>query len=490
MSTEWTDIIVHDHSFKHAYISWHKKYGAYKDSVVGLGVYAFTRNVNLFSSIHDLDDNDNAIYEWLKQWGHEHFTITTPVYVYHRNASYRCYGVSNSSVNSLVLINPYEDLLSQLIDDGCYTVGTGLTLALAMHRLGFFSAQSMTRALIRFMDGEPWYAELPLEYHDLYLNHLIPQIADHPYLYACTGPDVAHIDVTSYLLRTYNVPSHITQVITTTKHLYTTPFVAGLPHMTAQHMQLLDFNSMFSVPESEEGDTMTIDVMGLFQNVLRNKRTWKWWLRHQDTALDKILKSFECLDDAVTFTLKRLFKLYRKGSNRRVRHIWKGIFARVDTKTMQTWLHKYLMLRYIKTALKRHGVYLATCWIPYPPIAFIKDLLAFYKDDFDLYAARRLSIITPYDEAMHNIFVSDGANHDNAQTVNVSNSIIRLMSKFKLTSSVGVFYSLLKKQITDRLCVLRTAFMTPTLNVSENAGATIWLILQDYLEDHRENLVL
>lgn len=264
---------------------------------------------------------------WLLEWWDTPFLVTTSIYTCGDEDCESIFGVTNG-------VHPPERYpivrsLDDLLEGKCYTICNGLTLAIAMHRLG--KMKTLKAALINLFSHHrisDMYQRVPPEWAMFYYGHQTHQTADFPSFYACMGPKFADPAVVQTLLTnpvSFSLPNSLaypSQKVALTSH-----HSAMLPHINS---------SIYNTFKSKY--VGKVDIMGVLTAVCCNRRSWKWWLNNP-SILESWLSTTTNKNDIRT--LRFCFLLYEHGSDNgkvvrnRLRHIWIHLIHKMCIGHMQ-----------------------------------------------------------------------------------------------------------------------------------------------------------
>lgn len=339
--------------------------------------HVLCENERLFTAAqHVRVDDSAAIFQWLREWGNEHFVITTPLMMYHGHNSDIMFGVSYGLHNQTIPLLYSHDTFNQLINHNCYTLGNGLILALAMERAGKWRSAAVCSALRRWL---PEYTpNLPASFIPFFTQHNIPHISEYPALYACMGARPCSRDVVQVLKGHFDSSSVIQYFNVFESTVYTTsattasfPYFRTNTHGEATppfNMMYPDINAIYQLhfpqgfflggdesdtdtdddqnpppvgmaagmhqPMSEDsdesdddedpgppiapptGNTWYPDLTGFLMSVLSQRSTWRWWntRNNASTMIRAFNAEFSDTTTAYNYIFKRLFQFYQSGT--------------------------------------------------------------------------------------------------------------------------------------------------------------------------------
>lgn len=511
---QWDDIIINDISFKRTWVQMRKKYPSVSRKISSLGFYCVSKSgdESMFHTILALEDDAEQLYEWLTLYGKTYAAITCPVFCYRNKFHDMIYYVTNAYPPQSFQAIPTIDITEQLLNESAYTMMNGLTLLIALHRLGHFSEQPCLEAMDRWIEdlkkeNKSIYSDVTPDIQELIVQHQIPHVCDHPFYYSCMGRDKASMYVMSYLKQQYNIMEPFVQLHLQDGRLVTNAALQMLPHVP---IQIMDFVSMLQdddddeEDEDENDDHLTeTDLGGLMQAMFCQRGMWKRWMATYKYNLSRYCDISSSKDQFIERCLRRTFQYYNKGSNvgivrtSRICEFWKQVIQVVDkTKTLiPNFLTKYIMLSYIQQELKKRGMDTGV-WIPDIPIAFLMLVVKEYGEKWDIFSKTQGVMIMSCNPDFEHIFpnASRGEEVRDGKTYKkyyVKRQLISLMDDMQAGTTLHTFCKLMKQKLQMRVQLLHHAFMKPTIScLSENEGYTIWMIIQDFLQDHRQLLLL
>lgn len=241
-----------------------------------------------------------------------------------------------------------ENILDDLIDEKCYTVFNGLTLFLALHRIGILKCNTIYATLQQFVatNGVQPLQNVPDDWHEIYYDRNIPNIADHPWYYLCMG--IPWADRKIMELFRWNDIDPFPEMVTQSMVVFTSAHTAMFPYFNISfwksHEEWLSFD-----------ENIIPDYTGFFMGVTRTKRAFKWYLNNHENVATKFR---QVVTPSYCYRLfHTLFNIYNSGYQQaRIRRIWKLYIL----TCCQPRLLNYL--------LRRHQTM-------YIPIGFLKDIV-------------------------------------------------------------------------------------------------------------------
>lgn len=265
--------------------------------------YILCERPELFNSMKDLLNDPNAnLEDWLELWWQTPFLITTSVYTC-EDLPNCLYGIVNGAHPPLRCELEIGNCLDGLLQGRCYTIGNGLTLALAMHRAKAMKLRSKLFAhnLFKFMERHDFrhlYQDVTSSWMGLYYGHLSQQIADFPYYYVCMGPKFADQKVIFMLLP--GESESFPHVLKGNNVALTSYKTSMLPYIHTSVWHSLG-DTYVGIP----------DIRGMLTAIICNRNTWRWWTNEEwKRCLSKWI-SYGYLRE----TLQYSFDLYKNGSD-------------------------------------------------------------------------------------------------------------------------------------------------------------------------------
>lgn len=500
-NVNWDPIYIHDIPMHRTWITWRKSF--HNGRVTTTGFYVCTENPEMFQTI-PLDASSTEMYQWLTKWSKTYFVITCPVFVHHTSHGHEMFGVGNTYPTFNMPLLPLMDLSEQLITIQAYTLGTALTLAIALQRTGYWSHHDLYDVLERtFLCEYMSYTQpVPIPYIPFFVDHIVPHICDHAKYYAVMGKHAAHKSLYQ-LLDTVDDPefgpSYLEQVVHMQSDIVisTNPVVATFPyHKPGPHTIPILFHSMNDDEDEEEVDITSYDLFGFFQSIVRNKRTWKWWLHNRQQVWSLIFRHQQgTLCEQMQHVFKCLFQLYATGKKQnmaysRVRALWKDLLSQVHTDDIQKWFHKHVLVCWLIHHLQQRqtDVHMHNIHCPY---AFLKDMEQLHR--ISIHHVYSSNVLTTYGNIVNSVLDQFGIQYETRvnNVFRVELTLSMLLSSFSVNTSYSIWKKQIDKRAAWRLHVLHQAFMVPTIpRLDENEGATIHMIMDDFYRTHPEQLYI
>lgn len=497
---DWDEFEIHGHSYMRVWIQMRTPYPSVSRKVRSHGFYCATQDPAMFATLLDVEDTHDSMLDWLLRYAKTPAIITTPLFSYRTKYQDVMYHISNTFPQRVFVNGEHTDLTQQMLDHNAYTICNGLTLAIAMHRLGFWSSYAFQVAFMDWLREEDTiYTDITPDIQDLLVQHTLPHICDHPYYYAVMGSCKANINVIKMLHSSYDVYEPFMQLQDETVMVVTNATLQMMPYAP---MDVFDYVTHHSLKDEELDDNNVAvnktDLGGLMHALFTQKGIWKRWQTTYRSTLEYMTSQCESHENFIYQCARRSFVLYSKGSHvgrvytSRIRKFWGQLIEVVDPTGvhMLKCVHKHIIHAYIHQELEKRGVF-TQVWLPKIPVAFLVEMMRRFGGKWHLYdAPTPITILTSYPE-ISDIFDTASIPFGQFHSCIVQKPLIMFMSKMRKNTSIHTFYKMIRERAQDRLRIMRAAFMRPTLrNVSENEGYTIWTILQDYFTDHKESLVI
>jgi len=119
----------------------------YKGIIKREFIYIVTKNLDIFKSVRNVENNAEAIYQWLIEYQNYNFIATHPIFNY-RDMPHT-FNIHRMKFAST------DIHLDTLLKEGKYTFGDGFNIALSMNALGHWSDAALLEAIQRFYCESP-----------------------------------------------------------------------------------------------------------------------------------------------------------------------------------------------------------------------------------------------------------------------------------------------------------------------------------------------
>jgi hypothetical protein len=476
------------------WITWRKEYNMENTKLYSNGFYALCEHPEMFSSVLDVDPEDpEEIIEWLNTWCQQTAVITSPLMMMRTPTDSIFYAVPNDVNITPFNIIPIFDLTQQFIDQNAYTVINGLTLAIAMNRLGIWHEYvfyEVMRSWLSTLDMEQPWTEVTTENSFLFLQHPMPHVSEHPLHYAVMGIDKASYGVVKKLRKytySYMDDPHV-QFHTASFAYFTTVAASMFPYMNQKYWKMFSKPWKSAPTHFDDEDVVTRDIGGFLMSIVRSRSQWKWFEKNHHKYT--FIWGNSASDTEIL--LRRLFtmvsnpKAYRACTSR-VRKLWKLLFIYTSPANVLIALVRLLI-----SSAVRSWIVEDMTWGPEVPIAFMKDLRAFNK--FDVTHKRTHHIIYRVENQtlIQTVFgpttleVAE-INESGLCRSTISISLLQLIRRFPEGSSMHTY----SKMIDKELCKIAWAISAGFLNYDNtddvhtiNDRYTLGTILNDHFQDH------
>lgn len=496
----WDDIEINDFTYQRTWIQMRTTYPSLSLKIKSLGFYCATRDPSMFTSMLDVDDTHESILEWLRMYAKMPAIMTTPLMSYRTKYQEIIYYITNTFPQRIFVTGEHTDLTEQMIEHNAYTICNGLTLAIGMQRLGFWTSEPFQAAFCEWLeDQESIYTDITPDIVDLVVQHPIPQICDHPYYYAVMGRSKAHIDVIKCLHNSYEIYEPFTQQQDVTTQVITNATIQMMPYTPLHIFDYVTKNAVKDEDDDEPGEsTFKVDLGGLMAALFTQKPMWNRWLKTYKETLLLLRDQSDTAEHFVYQCVRRSFVFYNKGSHvgrvytSRIRKFWSHIIEVIDQDGayMLKCTQKLIIHSFIHQELQKRGIH-TQVWIPKIPVAFLMEMMRRYgSKSWKLFDSKNsVTILTSYDEVA-DIFQSPASRFGEFHSCVINKPLMSFMAKMKRGSTIHTFYRLMRQRAQERLRILRAAFMRPTVpRLNENEAYTVWTVLQDYFTDHKEALM-
>lgn len=501
---DWDPINIFEQQYQRAWIQHRTRYTAISSKIKSHGLYALTQRPDMFMTVlHVNDCSVDDILHWLRHYALTPVIITNPLLSYRTKYQEILYFVTNTFPQRTVHVAPLTDLTHQMMVHNAYTIANGLTLAIAMHRLGVWSSPAFLEALtFWFQETENPYTDITSDIQDLVVQHLIPHICDHPYFYACMGKHKANIHVLRAIHNKYEVYEPFIQQHDQHTQVITSAALQMLPYTP---MDLFDYVTSSAVQEEYavgSGGTR-VDIGGLMQSMFTQRGVWKRWkLIYRDTLLRYSQRS-SSVDDFIDQCMRRICMIYKRGVHQggrvktgRIRAFWQQIMEVLDPKKdrLKRWVHRHIVLQYIRRKMQENG-HVNTGWLPNIPVPFLLDLFRSMDGAWKIWEPHPITI-TSINNNIGDVFPDaiiklTTVEDQTWYSYSIHKPIAYFMSVAPSHSSSYQFLCILKSIARDKLRFLHSAFLRPLIpHMCENEGYTLWMILHDYFTSHKEKLCL
>jgi len=527
-ASQWSSIDIADGEFQRAWIPWKKSWNLQSGSFKTSGLYVVSKDTEIFSSMKALLDSSmtrSGVRKWLEKWHATPFLVTGPVFHYreHSDMYSIAYAMGNTFPVQRTLLNLIGvDCTLQMIISHSYTIANGLTLLLAMYRMGAIPYPMIHHAISHLKDSfaTDWYiTHVPEDWEMLYYSHVTPQIADHPWYYVLHG----HVDNKAALYDLLHEDSAMndpdedgivyqTVGLSMQKSAFTSSANAVLHGFdpTLWNRYILESCWPCTPVHMEEGDTFDPDVATLFRAVVSTRGSWKWWQKHAAPVLQYISASYTsvfCALEDMLNTCSYLYQFAKESGSKpcysRIRRLWKQVIQYLDAdhKHINSYLHKNILRVFLLDNLASHHHTENTNISPTLSFAFLKDIFDICSEKLDIYTERRLVVYSKHIDFIAAILQELGGNLDrssiSSHVLYYYRNTIQMFQSIRPTHIYHHFYRrYMYKRIVTKLLAIQKGF-----GVKEDQQATVLVskevsnmylvgsILLDYMQDHKKLLI-
>lgn len=307
-------------------LPWHSKLKTLTPDVHEGDFFVLCEHPSMF---HSILTSDEPIHAWLNKWWQTPFLITTSIYKSSFYDSY-IYSIVNGVHPPLMQELRTGRELKDMLKGHCYTIGNGLTLALAMHRVRALKqpSKSFSQSLSIFLTShnhDNLYQQVEGAWTYLYYGHPTQHIADFPWYYVCMGPQFAHQSVVDLLLLGHD-PEWFPHVVRNNQVAMTTYNSAMLPYIEPDLFDKTGI-SFVGIP----------DIYGVLNAACCTRKGWKWWNATGCEIHMPMWMDFHCV-----LALKSSFILYKnKSDNGRLRkrlmiNIWQTMIKSYTSNVLSS----------------------------------------------------------------------------------------------------------------------------------------------------------
>lgn len=508
-ANDWDPFLYEDGTllFQRTWITWRKQYDIDHQRISTNGFYILCEDSDLFTSVLQVNGDDvPSILEWLQTWGKHYAIVTTPLCVQATPTNTQMYGIPNDVNIHPFPVLPFFDMTEQFIQQSGYTIISGFTIAIALHRLNIWSTDIFQEAIMQWFQtislDEPWVTATP-QNANLFFQHPIAHICDHPLHYAIMGKDKADIRVVKTMKRWMHPwmddPMTLFQVQNIT--YYTTLMSTMFPHYTTPYWKLFAKKwrraPSFFQEEEDDGTMETTntcaDIGSFIVAITSNRHRWNWW----ECNAPNYMHMFMSPD--IDATLKRIFYLYSNAKSYGVRHsrlrkLWKQIMKSLTARKLYVIALRVMLISC--THLRVMDIGNTDYWRYEVPIAFMKDLRTLMGNTFRMDDKHLFTIV--YHDRHHDIMQSIFGKHVNPnssipiqhptrthfQQMQVSLSLFDLIRSFPVGTTMHHYANIIERDIAKALWTLKRGFYHRDDDIDQNKYYTLWMILETHMRDH------
>jgi len=317
---EWKFIYLNMFRYNYYYlkIPWEQDSSLY--------FYILTDNEELFRNI----PASCNFKEWLDIYHNETFLITSLVYqingikiIYSINYAYDRIHVVELDPS---LEEQYE--IYRILRNNCYTIGSGLILLLAYHRIGKVKTRNLYSVLkqwyINYKRNECYFI-LKNRWSELYYKNVATMIADFPFYYLCFGPNFG-----SSKIRNIFFSKHDQQLLQYAKEENKLVVANALTAMYPYFNKEIFNNYKRFIPSYV--NSYIIDINGYIQSIISTTKSWTYWKKNSERELNEIFKLTNDRSGLIENLLNIAFILYsnRSYDKRKIRELWNILMLHLD----------------------------------------------------------------------------------------------------------------------------------------------------------------
>lgn len=485
-SPEWEAFEYNNFIFSKAWAPWSKQWsmnqGAIK--VESLGFFVLVQKRRLFTSMKDMLNIVSvsnlhtaiAAERWLMEWWGELFVISSTLLLekdkLRKRDDSKLYCITNLCSMLRVPLCTCEDISAKMLDSLGYTVCNGLTLFLAMVRIGKIPcliAEHAITKLVGAQGGTHIQSTIAFPWVDFVVAHSTPHVADHPWMYACMGRQPSPARVCNALMHTDDA-LFVPEIGMMKFGFFTNTTAALLAHRP---------NEMYwpsPPPSLESHDTYRPDIASMVLGAVATRKKFAWWCSHKELILKRSSSFFESKYYALDSWLQPILHFYTCAGEHtprlkcsRLRKMWLHVILTIDPRgavvplVIREWILQHA--GFIKKKRVTPHYFRVTM-----PFAFLKDMLNVYGSAIDLWAP-----LTSLEDAP-------------------CNRLIDCFRAAPIESVYGKFLSShIEKRVLFRLLAVQRAFglrITTAQDYNDTRTHAVGTLLTAYLRDNRYLLVV
>lgn len=466
-SLNWRLYDVGDSMFHGAELEWSKVWRMDGRTIQSVCAYVLTESPGMFCDMKRIVDGDASytyVVEWLMKCWDSPFMLSCPVMVCDDDWM-RAFTWSYSAPQTYVSVDMFDAAIAvnDLVDMHAYTMCNGLTLFLAMCRLGLVGARHASMALaslVRQNGGvDELFQRVTERWEPVYYGHPSMHVCDNPVYYMYSGPNLPH----PHVLECMDVPN-IGSIA------YVQPDVQAL-WASIQTVCMSAGNTAMlcawpCVPDSVGANaSVNPNIACLVNAVIRNRRTWAQWVKHRARifhAVNQLLgENTHYRTEAWLFPTTYLYECAEEHSpmlcRSRIRQLWLWLMQQLDPDgcVVSAVVKRWMLKQHILNRLREEGQNMQMS-IARVPVAFLMDMWNMYGERLDMYTVRTHRIICSTPQAILNVVPQ--AHALNAGSVAYAVSFLSAMKLLPPSSTYGVLLKNMHKRIAMRLMCLKAAF--------------------------------
>jgi len=430
----WKTIIKNSFIYYYLKIPWEHNKALY--------FYILTDNIKLFETLPI-----NNFKDWLNENHNETFLITGLVYnIEDIKIIYR-----NNYLDDLihpVQLDNLEEVteISRIIKFNCYSIGSGLTLLLAYHRLGLIKSRILYSPLKEWYivyKRDNLYFKINDNWSQLYYKNVPTMIADFPFYYLCFGPNFASNRIRRIFFSKQD-QSLIQYAKEENKLVVANALTAMYPYFDKYIFE--KYKRTFSSYIS----SYIMDVNGYVKSIISTNKSWIYWKKTQHANIIELLKITKNSDDIYNLMKNILYVAFILYSNksydkRKIRELW-NIF--VD------YLDPYLLIHdlLVKTKLDKSYNF---------PVLFIKDL--FKNHNIDIFYNPLPTKLFEKPLSIYNLLSKFENNHIKYYYKDINKRILCILCTLSRLDK-AIYHSMIRYLKNNRQMLLR--YIIPNISVN------------------------
>lgn len=515
-SIEWNIYTYDNIPFFSSIIPWNAPYSSYGHDINAMYFRVLCRRPSMFDEVISYT-HINQFKQWLNRYNDAMFVITHCIVSEDDDVRYICSLDGNCLLDNLAYKSDEE--MAYIIDNKCYTVCNGVTLILALIRMGRIDVATSCELMRYFFPAGKllsYFQYVDDDWHSLYYNNLSHQVADFPSLYICHGPDFSYREILEFfypLNDIYHIPYFQLHTHTVSIAL---PQSIMFPNFNQEHWEKHDsvYKYMYetitlrNIHDAANPEAVATpvcpDFAGLVQAFSKSEEALEYWNQYSADILHATLVNRSTNDDSdntqnenendrktipqlmkekhILFFLKACFHYFKYGSQTqmnkaRIRKIWVDILQFISHDA----LLNVVSTLYVLNPTMMYNIMYETI-----PIEFLEDVLHIITPDmlfkpFTLKGLVSIAIALRLIKVINNIVVEP---HSYLLTVN------QRTMKYELTTCLFKAIKLndFHRKHMDRIIIYRLCCLKTNLNVHPQ-GHVIYDLMTHFYTNNRLTLI-
>ena len=472
------------------------------------GFYVVTEHPTMFSSLNTCVQTKAHLYEWLAYWWNKAVLFTVPLYIVPETGE-MCFVANTYPLHKIHVISASSpDILIDIVHFHGYTMANGLSLFVAMARLGKVDkhdAASIITMLKNALGG--FYQAVTEPWHTIYYSHVVMHVADNPWLYAHMGKNIAPACVRDALVETDEDEDgeFISSIVFSNKVYYETVRTVMLPNVRCDLIKRYDTPWHKCPYDTEEGDSCFPDVSGIIIGATRTRKATKWFIESMPSLVQELKENTKQSENKILEKLyTTLCHLYNTASTfqprlcySRIRQIWQHVFTEYDPDgvCINTLLNRWMLRHVLATYMFHRGYIEHMLYCIDPPFAFLKDVFEAYSDSINIFKHVSHRVICDHKEAIADWLTNSNIkDHQGEPVLIVSKTMQQLFQMCYPDTHFYEFYKVyLHRRIYSRFQAIYQGFGMLTNKDSTKwpyvpAIHTVGMLMHDYVTRHPELL--